>query len=45
MQVFLVDVASVKGAIHSSKFVSVNHYTREFNIPQKKKNTNELGPA
>ena len=39
MQFSIVDVASV--------FVlSVNHYPREFNIPQKnKKNTYELGPA
>ena len=36
MQVFLVDVASVQGAVHSSKFVSVNHYPRKFNTPQKK---------
>ena len=41
MQVFLVDAASVSGAIHSSKFVSVNHYPREFNIPQKKNKTKQ----
>ena len=26
-------------------FLSVNHYPKEFNIPPKKINTNELGPA
>ena len=38
MQFSIVDVALVF-------FLPVNHYPREFNIPQKKKNTNELGPA
>ena len=40
MQLSIDDVASV--------FLSVNHYPREFHIPQKKKKkkkTNELGPA
>jgi len=39
MQFSIVDVVSV--------FLSVTHYSREFNIPKKKqtKNTNELGPA
>ena len=27
------------------KFGSVNHYPREFNIPEKKTKTDELGPA
>ena len=44
MQFSIVDIASVQGAIYSSKFGSVNHYLREFNIPPKKKNTNKLCP-